>query len=215
MHILYLISGYLGLIAYSNEKISVLMPYSKLDAVVVIIVSFIIFQDVSVFSFLIGILILLISVFGKINFKEVKFSRNIIYVIIARTIGGICGVLTGYILKDISEIDFFMYERISFFTVTFFFLFITMFKYKKEDFIFPKTFYISRFFNFFFWAVGALIGLFIIKSLGLVVSSILGFLGMGITLVMSYFIFGDKPSKKDIILTIIITILVFLGFYFR
>jgi drug/metabolite transporter (DMT)-like permease len=57
--------------------------------------------------------------------------------------------------------------------------------------------------------------LFLVSEFGIVVSTLLSFLATGVTMLFGYLILKKKPSKKDIYLTIITTVLVGIGFYFK
>ncbi|MCT4616599.1 MAG: EamA family transporter [Candidatus Gracilibacteria bacterium] len=208
-------AGILGQRAYTEEKISVLMPYSKVDAVIIVIVSFFLFKDVSVFSFAVCMLILAITIGANIDFKNFKMSKPVLYVIISKIIYGIGGIVCGYALKHITAYDFFVYDRVTFVIVLIISMLLFATKLKKEDFVFPKQFYVCRYISSYTRMIGYFIGLLLISELGLVMSTILGFLQMAVLLVMSYFMLGDKPSKRDLVLTGIVTVLVFIGLYFR
>jgi drug/metabolite transporter (DMT)-like permease len=55
----------------------------------------------------------------------------------------------------------------------------------------------------------------VISNLGLSISVLLSFLGVFSTLFFAFFILKDTPTKKDIILTILLLILIPAGFYFK
>lgn len=67
----------------------------------------------------------------------------------------------------------------------------------------------------FIGAVSELIGIYLIEDLGIILSTLLSFFGVGITLLLSYFMLKDVPSKKDVALALVTSALVGLGFYFK
>jgi hypothetical protein len=202
---------------YSQEKISTLMPYSKLDTVIWMIIAFFIFWWVSWLSFLIALAIVFISIIPNINFKssEKKISKMVLLYIFLKIIWAFLYVIEWYIIVKLLAFDFFVVDIFTYGLCWIVVALLSSWKMKLEDFKMPKSYHILRF----SWAVLNIITnflwAFLIVELWLIVSSILWFLWTWMTLIMSYFVFWDKPSKKDLILTIIITILVFLWFYFK
>lgn len=200
--------------AYSREKISVLTPYSWIGSVFSIIWAFIIFSNVSLISFFIAILIILLSVWSNVNFKQLDFNKTILVFIWWQIFGAISSlILADMITSSISEISFFIYIRIIYLiilVVMFLILRESISKFKMwGEFYFHRTLWTIN------WIFRSLLELYLIKNLWLVLSTILWFLETVTTLILSYFVFWDRPKNKDIILTIIITILVFLWFYFK
>lgn len=79
----------------------------------------------------------------------------------------------------------------------------------KKDFLFNR--YLGSILS---W-IAYLISLFLISDLWLTISTLLWFLWLGFTLILSYFFLWDKPDKKNIILALIVFILVSIGYYFK
>lgn len=74
---------------YREEKISVIMPYLNLNKIFVIIASFFLYQDVSIISFGIILLTIVVITVGSIDTKNKKLPRNfgkILFVECSRTI---------------------------------------------------------------------------------------------------------------------------------
>jgi hypothetical protein len=90
-------------------------------------------------------------------------------------------------------------------------LFLGQFKTIKNQ---PKQFWIYRI-TWSIWWIAWFLSLLVIKKLWLSILILLSFLGIWITLFLSYLILDDKPSKKDLWLTVIVTLLVGLGYYFK
>jgi hypothetical protein len=165
-------------------------------------------------SFFIAILIILLSVWSNVNFKQLDFNKTILVFIWWQIFGAISSlILADMITSSISEISFFIYIRIIYLiilVVMFLILRESISKFKMwGEFYFHRTLWTIN------WIFRSLLELYLIKNLWLVLSTILWFLETVTTLILSYFVFWDRPKNKDIILTIIITILVFLWFYFK
>jgi hypothetical protein len=78
-----------------------------------------------------------------------------------------------------------------------------------------KNYYLPRLTWSFLWWWSYALSLIIISELWLSISILLWFIWMWMTLLLSYLILHDKPSKKDLILTIIVTWLVWIWYYFK
>ena len=71
---------------YSEEKISVLIPYQNLNKIFVIVSSFFIFQDVSLISFFITLFTVLIIILASFDFKHKKLPRNFWKILFVETV---------------------------------------------------------------------------------------------------------------------------------
>jgi len=71
---------------YREEKISTIMPYTNVNKILTIIASFFLFADVSIISLFITIFAIFVVIIGSINFKTLKFPKNIIIILINETI---------------------------------------------------------------------------------------------------------------------------------
>jgi len=200
--------------AYTREKISVLTPYSSISSVFSIIWAFLFFTDTSILSFFIAILIVIISIVPNINFKKLDFNKTILIYIWGQIFSAIANlILAKAVTYTISEISFSVYLRFVYLIILMIIILLTRTPF--SSFKMSKSFYWHRTVWAFIWLIRTLIQLYLIKNLGLIMSTVLWFLWMWMTLIMSYLFFWDKPSKKDLLLTIVITILVFLWFYFK
>ncbi|USN55430.1 MAG: EamA family transporter [Candidatus Peribacteria bacterium] len=80
---------------------------------------------------------------------------------------------------------------------------------------FTKQFYSNRFGAAMLGAVGTVISLYLIAELGASIVVLLGFVEMALILVFAYFFLGERPTRKDLVMTGVVMCLVALGFYFR
>lgn len=198
---------------YSKEKISVLTPYTNVNKMLSIVFGFFIFSDVSLISLFITISAIFIIIAFSIDIKNIKISKNILLLLISEIITAIMAIITGYILLTIAWSAFFI--------ITYIIWIMHMWSicFMKQQFAelkkLPKKFYKYRLAACHCWGIGYLISVLVIKELGLSVAILLSFLWIWMTLVISRIIFKDIPQKKDLLLTIIVTALVGIWYYFK
>jgi len=197
---------------YKEEKISVLMPYLNLNKIFVIISSFFLFQDVSTISFCITIFTALVIILASVDLKNKRFPRNfwkIIFIEWNRTIGTILG--WWFILKY-SEVSYFVLYALIWACVYFSLAVKTqqISGLKQAPLAYWKIRPIGSL-GWFAW----FLSLVVIKNLGLSIWILLWFLWIWVTLLVSYIFLKDTPSKKDIILTITVAVLIAIWYYFK
>lgn len=197
---------------YREEKISLLIPYQNLNKILVIISSFFLFNDVSKISFIITIITIIIIFVASFDFKNRKLPRNFWKILFVETVLTCAILLWGWVVIKYGEIIYFMVYAIIWAILYIFFATKTghIYDLKKVD----KKYWFNRFIAAFGW-ISWFMSLVVIKSLWLSISILLWFIGIGITLLISFLFLWDKPSKKDILLTIVVSILIWIGFYFK
>lgn len=205
---------------YQDEKISALIPYSNLNIIMWMIIAFFVFWGVSWISFVIALIIVILSIVPNLKFNKSsgkKISKMVLLYVWLQIIRAIIYVSEWYVILKMIAFDFFVLNIFSYWFawVCISFVLFRIKKVKLDDFKMNKPYHISKFVENIIYVISSYLSAFLIVELWLIVSSILWFLWTWMTLIMSYFAFWDKPSKKDLILTIVITILVFLWFYFK
>ncbi|QFR39237.1 hypothetical protein A9Q91_03300 [Candidatus Gracilibacteria bacterium 28_42_T64] len=210
--ILHTIISQLNQKIYKEEKLSLLLPYKNISKIIVIIIGYFIFSDVSFTSLVITLIAIVVMILFSIDYKTLKLPRNMALVVLSESLLACCVILTGWLLFGYSEmLHFILY----FVTGLVLLLTITFLTGQLQTVgSIPKQFYFNRELGGMGW-VSWFLSLMVIKNLGLSITILLSFIGIGITLLLSFIILNDKPSKKDLMLTFIITSLIGLGFYFK
>lgn len=197
---------------YKEEKMSVIMPYTNVSKILTIIFSFFIFSDVSIISLIITLLAISIVIIFSIDFKTLKFPKNISKILFIEFWVAITTLLGWWLVINYWEIIYFILAWIiGFIILLILSLFLWEFKTLKW---LPKEFWVNRFIWALWW-LSWFLSLVVIKNLWLSISILLSFLWIWITLLLSFIILKDKPTKKDLFLTILVTLLVWLWFYFK
>ena len=198
---------------YRKEKISTLMPYADLHLVFTIILWYIIFHDVSVISLIISIVAFAVVMVFTIDFKKLVFPRSFKQILLVQWLRTLELLVIWWLLLGVPDKEFFIIYQILVFVILLWpILWKKMYSWLRG---------MSAKFYGYVWAsslvgnLGFLLFLFVVGEFGIVLSILFSFLWTWFTLLCGYLIFKEKPSKKGIVMIVIITILVALGFYFK
>lgn len=198
---------------YSVEKISVLVPYTSVNKMLTIIVSFFLFNDISFLTLIITLMTIVIIVMSSLDFTRLKLSPIILLFLLKESITSVTLLLTWYTLLEISSSAFFVFSYI----ISIIFIgSIVLYKGQFSELkTLPKKFYAYRLVACHIWGISFLFSMLVITELGLSMSILLSFIGMISTLIISYITFHDIPRKKDILVTIIVTTMIGIWYYFK
>lgn len=197
---------------YKEEKISVIMPYLNLNRIFVIIASFFLYQDVSYISFGIIICTIILIALSSIDIKSRRLPRSFWKILFTESWNPIWILLWGWLILNYSEI---IYFNLYIILGTLLIWYITLKKKQFKDLRWaPIDYWKYRFISSLGW-ISWFLSLVVIKNLWLSISILLGFLGIASTLFISYVFLKDTPSKKDIILTFTVAILIWIWYYFK
>lgn len=197
-------------IVYEKEKISKLIPYSNIWSILSVILWILVLWDqLSLTAILIFLATIALILVTSVDRKNLTISKNILLFIWARWIWSISDLITWYVLINNSSLDLFTTYVIFAFIMLLWISFMQKDIQKAKN--LPKDYHKAAFFTS-ISRLSWLITILMIKELWLSMSIILSFLWIWVSLIMSYILFKDIPSKKDLIVTIAVTILIFLAF---
>jgi len=197
---------------YSEEKLSLILPYKNISKILIIISSFLLYRDVSYVSLIISIIAVITVIIWSINIKTLKLPRNFSTICILESLRAFWAILWWWLILKYWDVEFFIVYVVIVAVVTTNLMFFTR---QTED--LRKTsisFWRDRFIGSLWW-IGWLLSIFVIKNLWLSLSILLWFIGIAMTLVLSYLLMWDKPSKKNIMLTIVVSALIWIWYYFK
>ncbi len=214
--IIWLFTSSLRQIVYKKEKLSAILPYQKINSLLIIIVSFFWFKDTSWTSFIITIFLLFLLAFSTIDFKKHQQANNKALILFIESLVTIQQLLVVYIIKLVTDKFYFLSYNIIGFIFTIVIALIFCWKsiplqLKNQS----ISFYKYRASATILWWISTLISAFLIKSYGAVITLLLWFLCVGVMLLLSYFIQKDRPAKKDIILAVVVTVLVWAAYMLK
>lgn len=212
--VIWFVSTRIGQYAYTREKISTITPYENINSILSIILAFFIFSwEISIKSFILTITAWLVVIISSIDFNKIEVPKVIKLFSFQQLLKSISLIVVWYILKQITPIDYYIINSL----IAIFTLLILIYSKKELWQIIsqPKSFYKNRFSASFIWSISWVISLFIIKDLWVWISILLGYLYIIFILTLSYIFLWDKPSTKNIITTIIVSILVWFWYYYK
>lgn len=212
------ITNFLYINVYEKVKISELLPYWNVWSLFTVIISFIIFYwtetSTSITTFLITLFTIFVIIISNINPKKVKFSKHILLYILALILDSVVFLTLGYLLLDYSSLN---YMTLTLFAdlVLYWILIILTKESIKLIFKQNKTFYKSRLISIILWRWWFFISLYIIETSWVLLATLISFLWIVFSIISMKFILKDNPSKKQILLAFIVTVLIWLWYYFK
>lgn len=198
---------------YKNDKISKILPYQNISKILTIIIGFFIFADTSIITLFIAIFTALIIFIFSFDFKKIYIPKTIKTFWIAEIMYSVNILLLGVILTKITNISYFVYSYIVWLTIIWI---IVILKKQLNEFIkVDKKFYIYRLSASHIWWVSYILSLLVMQELWVIMSILISYIWLWSTLLFSFLIFKDKPSKKDLLLLILVSILITVWFYYK
>lgn len=195
---------------YRTEKLSNILPYTNLNAVFSIIAGFLIFRDASVLSFIIAIVAFLVIMAFSINFKKLTLPKSIKLILWIQALIALETLLTGWFLQSVPDKEYYiLYEVMVVIILLFPLVWKGLFKELKKT---SLPFYGYRMWGALTGHIGWILYLFTVSELWVVMSVLLSFLGTGITMLFGWIFLKEKPTKKNILMCVIVAVLVLLGF---
>ncbi len=201
---------------YKKEKISALLPYENLNKIFIVIISYLFLYNinpVSVSSFVVTLLAIFIIIWFTVDWKKMEVPRSFNNILIRQWLQAIHSLVIAYTISLATDkIYFIMYLIVL--TIAF-----SISNIKNKDFqILPKLskeFYKNRMIESLLWNTSYIITLFLMSKYGIIITILLSFLWVGMTLLFSFLILWEKPTRKELILTTIVSILVGIWFYLK
>lgn len=201
-----------------NTKVSKVLPYASFDKLFVILLGFLFFYwnpgYTSFITLLISVLTVIIIMLFSLDYKNLWIEKEVKIYIFVKFLYACTTLIMWRILFEYSTLDIF--AVIIFFYILFHTLNNIILK-KDFSLLFKQTkqFYKYRFLSSLLWRLSFIISIMIIESSWVLIASLLSF----ITIVFSVFsmklILWDSPTPKQIILSILVIFMIWIGYYFK
>lgn len=201
-----------------NTKVSKVLPYASFDKLFVILLGFLFFYwnpgYTSFITLLISVLTVIIIMLFSIDYKNLWIEKEVKIYIFVKFLYACTTLIMWRILFEYSTLDIF--AVIIFFYILFHTLNNIILK-KDFSLLFKQTkqFYKYRFLSSLLWRLSFILSIMIIESSWVLIASLLSF----ITIVFSVFsmklILWDSPTPKQIILSILVIFMIWIGYYFK
>lgn len=198
---------------YKENKISEMLPFNNLNKIFSILFAFLFFHQWNLIAFLISIITLIVIILFTIDFKTYKLPKKIHHIFFVEIWVSIRIIIVGYILLKINALELFVYT--SFLSVILNWALALKWSLMKDLQWISIKLVFYRSLPALLWGINVLIWYYLIQSLWLLFSNLLSFMWLAFTMILSFMFFWDKPTKKNIAQSLIITILVAIGFYFK
>jgi len=209
----------LELYIFKNAKLSSLMPYENIDKIIIVIVSFFLYQwiaekSVSLITFFITLFTIFIVIWFSLEGKKLKMQKEILLFIIRRIGDGVLFLITGIILLKYNSITYW-FTNFSLEFMVYFIAALLMNDSFSSLLKQTKDFYISRLLWVFLGWSSFILSLIIIEKTDLITASLLWFLSVIFNTLSMKFILHDTPTKKQILLSFIVIFLIGIWYYFK
>lgn len=204
---------------FKNAKLSSLMPYENIDKIIIVIVSFFLYQwiaekSVSLITFFITLFTIFIVIWFSLEGKKLKMQKEILLFIIRRIGDGVLFLMTGIILLKYNSITYW-FTNFSLEFMVYFIAALLMNDSFSSLLKQTKDFYISRLLGVFLGWSSFILSLIIIEKTDLITASLLWFLSVIFNTLSMKFILHDTPTKKQILLSFIVIFLIGIWYYFK
>lgn len=187
--------------AYSNEKISVLTPYSQVSEILCVLLGFVIFHDgTSINSFVAAAVASAVIFFSNYDRKVgFHFNKYCLVLTVSEVFRAGAAIASAYLVASFHPFSIvFIQNSLGFVILGAYFIFRPKgFKIPKKNLRAPFVW--TNVVSNLCWIFVTAISLFLYREIGLVLAILVSMVTLAVTLAASYLVYGDKPSKKDII----------------
>jgi len=212
------LSNYLEIYVFKNTKLSELLPYQNTNKLLIVLIWFFLYywtnNSTSIASFLIILFTMFLIVFSSIDIRKFKINKIIWLYLIDKLFSAIAWLLVWYILAKYSTITYMTVNVIFVFLI---YYLITIIRKDKFNLLLKQvnSFYPPRLIGLIFWWTSFVIWLYIIESTWLLIATLISFIWLVFNIISMKFILKDNPSKKQIFLAIIVSILIWIWYYLK
>jgi drug/metabolite transporter (DMT)-like permease len=154
-----------------------------------------------------------VIIYFSIDFKTFKVPKTFGLILLVQWLISARYLLMSRVILELGDRVFFVYDIVLY---TLALVVIIWFNHQWGQIrAFPASFYKFRFWAAFTGVIGTVISLYLIAELWATVVLLLGFLQVALIMIMATLYLGEHPTRRDILMTIIVTALVWIGFYFK
>ncbi len=206
---------YLKRVAYVNEKVSTLQPFTMLAQILPIIFWFIFIasERVNIITFIMALIASFIVIWTSIDLKKFKINKYSLLVSLSSVIKSIQLFFVVYLLTKLNPVTYYFTESLILIALAIFFAFLRNDFWKIKT--FTKKYSLILVFTNVVIMFSVLLILFMFSSLWIVATSLISLLYLVFLYIFSFFILKEVPSKRDIIITLFVVICIIIWTYFK
>ena len=201
--------------AYANEKVSTLQPYAMLFQVFPIIIWFIFIatERANLITFISAIIASLVVIWASIDYNKFKFNKYSLMVLISSTIKSFQVFSVLYFLTKFNPASYYFIETIVVLSISI--LIISFKKEFSEVKLLTKKYIKLLMFTNSIVIISILLALTMYSTLWIVLTSLLNLLYLAFVYILGYFILKEIPSKKDILVTLFVSVCIIIWVIFK
>lgn len=203
---------------FKKVKVSKILPYWSFDKLFIILLWFILFYwnpwYTSITTLLISLLTVVVIMLFSIDYKNFWIERDIKLYIFVKFLYACTTLIIWKILFEYTTLDVF---SVIIFVYLWFHLFSNIiFKRNfKTLFTQPKQFYKYRITSSSLWRISFILSIIIIEKSWVLIASLLSFITIVFSIFSMKFILWDNPTKKQILLALLVICLIWIWYYFK
>jgi len=213
-----IISNFLEINVYKKTKLSQILPYTNLDKLFIVLIWFFLFywtqNSTSITTFIITLITIVVIILFSFDFKNLKIPKTIIKYSFVMMLRWISMLIVWFIFLQYSTIDY-LSINILFLFIWYLLIAILLKESFKTLTLQSKQFYISRWFSLILGWSWFIIWLYIIKNSWVLIATLISFVWLVFNVLAMKFILNDNPQKKQIVLAWLVTVLIWIWFYFK
>jgi len=202
-------------IAYANEKISVLQPFTMLFQVFPIIIGFIFItsERANIITFIMAILASIVVIWANIDFKNIKINKYSLMVLTSSIIKSIQIFAILYFLTFISPASIYFTESI---LIILFSSFLILVKSEFSEIkLISKKYLRLLLTSNVIVIISIMLSLTLYSTMWVIATSLISLLYLVFVYTLWYFFLKDIPSKKDISITFFVVLCVIIWILFK
>jgi drug/metabolite transporter (DMT)-like permease len=186
--------------AYANERISVLAPYSQLAEILTIVFGFFLFRGATTWAAF-GWALVAAGVIFASNYqwgKRFVFNKFCLLLAVSESFRTVSNLVSAFVVEKVHPLSLVFAQCFVGFAIL-----LGYFAARKwKGFRLPKRhrnpLVLGTVVSNLLWILVTGIGLYLYKEAGVVNAILLSMVALSVGLAASYFVYGDKPAKKDI-----------------
>lgn len=206
---------YLRRTAYANEKVSRLQPFAMLFQVFPVIFSFIFIasERINIITFTMALAASFIVIIPSIDFKNFKINKYCLMVLTSSSIKSVQLFIVIYLLQKFNPVSFYITESLIIIAFALFFMLMKseLWEYKKIN----KKYSLLLMSANSISIIAIILSLTMFKELGVIITSLLSLLYLFFVYILGYFILKEKPTHKDILISLGVAICIIIWIYFK
>lgn len=203
---------------FKRVKVSKILPYWSFDKLFIILLWFILFYwnpwYTSIITLLISILTVIIIMLFSIDYKNFWIEKDVKLYIFVKFLYACTTLIMWRILFEYSTLDIF--SVIIFIYLGFHLISNIILKRNFKTLLTQsKQFYKYRVTSSTLWRISFVLSIVIIEKSWVLIASLLSFITIVFSIFSMKIILGDSPTKKQILLALLVVVLIWTWYYFK